>query len=61
MSDKNKPSPNPGLQFSSAIGSPETRRKMLLFKQLLQKELVRDNMRPRKVVNVRHRRRQQQQ
>ncbi|XP_032584680.1 uncharacterized protein LOC6577323 isoform X2 [Drosophila mojavensis] len=49
---------SPALQFSSAAGSPETKRKMLLYKQLLQREIVRD-MRPRQVVNYRHPSRQQ--
>ncbi|XP_017860131.1 PREDICTED: uncharacterized protein LOC108611831 [Drosophila arizonae] len=47
------------LQFSSAAGSPETKRKMLLYRQLLQREIVRD-MRPRQVVRYRHPSRQQQ-
>ncbi|XP_023172712.1 uncharacterized protein LOC111600687 [Drosophila hydei] len=43
---------SPFLQFSSAAGSPETKRKMLLFRQLLKREIDRD-MRPRKAVHVR--------
>jgi len=53
--------PNPGLQFSSAAGTPETKRKMVLFRQLLKQEMNRDNVRPRRNATVKYRGRQQQQ
>ncbi|XP_034097492.1 uncharacterized protein LOC117563333 [Drosophila albomicans] len=62
MADKSvKSRPNPGIQFSSAAGSAETTRKMLLFKQLLKQELSRDRVRPRRNATVRYRSKQQQQ
>ncbi|XP_032592151.1 uncharacterized protein LOC116805270 [Drosophila grimshawi] len=60
MAETKRSLPNPGIQFSSAVGSPEARRKMLLYKQLLKKELSRDKMRPRKIVTVGKRKQQQQ-
>ncbi|XP_034475137.1 uncharacterized protein LOC117782219 isoform X2 [Drosophila innubila] len=61
MAEKNESGPNPVLQFSSAAGTPETKRKMMLYRQLLKQELSRDNIRPRRNATVRYRRRQQQQ
>ncbi|KAM8716812.1 hypothetical protein ACLKA7_003650 [Drosophila subpalustris] len=61
MAENNVSRPNPVLQFSSAAGTPETRRKMLLFRQLLKQELSRDHIRPRRNATVRYRGRQQQQ
>ncbi|XP_017042745.1 uncharacterized protein LOC108089138 [Drosophila ficusphila] len=63
MSDK-KASPsrryNPGMQFSTAVGTPETKRKMLLYRRLLCREIARDRKTPQEIVLSRNRRLQEQ-
>ncbi|KAH8232125.1 hypothetical protein KR032_004910 [Drosophila birchii] len=50
----------PGLQFSTAVGTPETKRKMLLYRRLLSRELNREVKDPQTVIQGRNRRLQEQ-
>ncbi|XP_016995050.2 uncharacterized protein [Drosophila takahashii] len=49
-----------GMQFSTAIGTPETKRKMLLYRRLLSRELARDGKNPEEIVRARNRRLREQ-
>ncbi|EDV32377.1 uncharacterized protein Dana_GF15808 [Drosophila ananassae] len=57
MSDKKKASSSrghrSGIQFSTAAGTPETKRKMLLYRRLLCRELARDNKSPEEILKAR--------
>ncbi|XP_017152951.2 uncharacterized protein LOC108162638 [Drosophila miranda] len=61
MSDKKASSraTPPGMQFSTPVGTPQTRRKMLLFKRLLRRELQREAQTPQQIRTARQRRDQQ--
>ncbi|XP_037709909.1 uncharacterized protein LOC119547221 [Drosophila subpulchrella] len=50
----------PGIQFSTAIGTPETKRKMLLYRRLLSRELARDGKNTQEIARARNRRLQEQ-
>ncbi|XP_034128666.1 uncharacterized protein LOC117584038 [Drosophila guanche] len=50
----------PGIQFSTPVGAPETKRKMLLYKRLLSRELLRDERTPQQIRSARRRREQQE-
>eukprot|EP00099_Drosophila_melanogaster_P001542 NP_001097142.1 uncharacterized protein Dmel_CG34160 [Drosophila melanogaster] len=45
---------HPGMQFSTAMGTPETKRKMLLYRRLLCRELARDGKTPREIARARN-------
>ncbi|XP_017098983.1 uncharacterized protein [Drosophila bipectinata] len=56
MSDKKASSSRghrPAIQFSTAAGTPETKRKMLLYRRLLCRELARDNKSPEEILQAR--------
>ncbi|KAI8042915.1 uncharacterized protein LOC128261217 [Drosophila gunungcola] len=58
MSDKKASSSRghqPGIQFSTAMGTPETKRKMLLYRRLLSRELARDGLNAQEIVQARNR------
>ncbi|XP_016983232.2 uncharacterized protein LOC108047532 [Drosophila rhopaloa] len=46
----------PGMQFSTAVGTPETKRRMLLYRRLLSRELARDGKNTQEIVRARNRR-----
>ncbi|XP_017111514.1 uncharacterized protein LOC108135334 [Drosophila elegans] len=63
MSDKKASSSRghqPGMQFSTAMGTPETKRKMLLYRRLLSRELARDGINAQDIVRPRNRRLREQ-
>ncbi|XP_033160204.1 uncharacterized protein LOC117141028 [Drosophila mauritiana] len=45
---------HPGMQFSTAMGTPETKRKMLLYRRLLCRELARDGKTPQEIARARN-------
>ncbi|XP_020807183.1 uncharacterized protein LOC110183292 [Drosophila serrata] len=45
----------PGLQFSTGVGTPETKRKMLLFRRLLSRELAKEVRDAQKTIRARNR------
>ncbi|XP_043662334.1 uncharacterized protein LOC122626222 [Drosophila teissieri] len=58
MSDKKASSSRgrlPAMQFSTAMGTPETKRKMLLYRRLLSRELARDGKNPQEIARARNR------
>ncbi|XP_017075344.2 uncharacterized protein LOC108110711 [Drosophila eugracilis] len=46
---------NPVIQFSTPIGTPETKRKMLLYKRLLSRDLARDSRNTQVILQSRNR------
>ncbi|XP_017025667.1 uncharacterized protein [Drosophila kikkawai] len=50
----------PGLQFSTALGTPETKRKMLLYRRLLSRELSKEVKDAQTILRARNRRLQEQ-
>ncbi|XP_022222186.1 uncharacterized protein LOC111073927 [Drosophila obscura] len=50
----------PGIQFSTPVGAPVTKRKMLLYKRLLRRELLRDDQTPQQIRSARQRRERQE-
>ncbi|XP_016963958.1 uncharacterized protein LOC108033842 [Drosophila biarmipes] len=58
MTDKKASSsrgPHPGIQFSTAMGTPETKRKMLLYRRLLSRDLARDGKNTQDIARARNR------
>ncbi|EDV59012.1 uncharacterized protein LOC6541557 [Drosophila erecta] len=51
---------HPVMQFSTAMGTPETKRKMLLYRRLLSRELARDGKNPKEIARASSRRLQEQ-